>query len=128
MKFLVKAIKIILLFSIAIFVFGSVVMWLWNWLVPDLFNGPEISFIQALGLLVLARILTGGMGHGCRRRKGSCYPRSKKSWQKKWEELPEDKKEKIRKKMTRFCESDWAGPSDGPNTEESKVDSPSDEG
>ena len=32
-------------------------MWLWNWLMPDLFNVAEIGFWQALGLNFLASIL-----------------------------------------------------------------------
>jgi hypothetical protein len=40
------------------------VMLLWNWLLPALFVGTRsITFSQALGLLVLSRILFGG-GHG----------------------------------------------------------------
>ncbi len=34
--------------------FGGVTMLLWNWLVPPIFNGPAITFLQALGLLALA--------------------------------------------------------------------------
>lgn len=32
-------------------------MWLWNWLMPDLFNLPTITFWQALGLNALSTIL-----------------------------------------------------------------------
>jgi hypothetical protein len=41
---------------------GWITMQLWNWLVPDLFTGPAISFWQALGLLVLSKILFWGFG------------------------------------------------------------------
>ncbi len=45
--------------------FGWVVMLLWNSLVPELFHGPTLRYWQALGLLVLSRILFGGIrGHG----------------------------------------------------------------
>ncbi len=33
------------------------VMWLWNWLMPDIFNLIEINFWQALGLALLSTIL-----------------------------------------------------------------------
>jgi hypothetical protein len=33
------------------------IMWLWNWLVPELFNGPTITFWQSAGLFVLSNIL-----------------------------------------------------------------------
>ena len=41
-------------------------MALWNWLLPALFTGgKEIGYVQAMGLLVLSRILFGGLrGHG----------------------------------------------------------------
>ena len=42
---------------IAVFAFGAITMLLWNWLVPALFSGPIISYWQALGLLVLSKIL-----------------------------------------------------------------------
>jgi len=32
-------------------------MWLWNWLMPYLFNLPTITFWQALGLNALSTIL-----------------------------------------------------------------------
>lgn len=44
---------------------GALVMQLWNWLLPQLFAWPEITFWQSLGLLALCRILFGGSG--CRR-------------------------------------------------------------
>ena len=48
---------------------GEIVRLLWNWLLPPLFGWPELTFWQALGLLVLCRILFGGLGsHGPRRR------------------------------------------------------------
>jgi len=39
---------------------GQIVMHLWNWLLPSLFSGPQITFWQALGILALCRILFGG--------------------------------------------------------------------
>ncbi len=56
------------LFIIAgIALLGYVVMLLWNWLMPALFEGAHgIGYLQALGILVLSKILFGGLrGHGC---------------------------------------------------------------
>jgi hypothetical protein len=50
-----------------IFIGGTIVMRLWNWLLPELFGWPQIGFWQALGLLILCRILLGGGFHGSRR-------------------------------------------------------------
>ena len=32
----------------------AICMWLWNWLIPDLFGLPIITYWQALGLMVLS--------------------------------------------------------------------------
>jgi hypothetical protein len=49
---------------------GEIVLLLWNALLPPLFGWPRIGFWQALGLLVLCRILFGGHGfHGSPRSK-----------------------------------------------------------
>ena len=45
-------------------VFGVAVMLLWNALLPQIFGLPQISYLQAAGLLLLARILFGGLGGG----------------------------------------------------------------
>ena len=45
--------------------FGNVIMWLWNWLMPKLFGLPLIGFWEGLGLFLLAKILFGfGGGSG----------------------------------------------------------------
>ena len=42
--------------------FGAVTMWLWNWLMPEIFKLPAIGFWQAVGILLLSQILFKG-GH-----------------------------------------------------------------
>jgi hypothetical protein len=44
-------------------VFGIVVMFLWNWLMPAIFGLGEISYWQAFGLVILAKLLFGAFGH-----------------------------------------------------------------
>lgn len=48
--------------ALFIFVGGEIVQHLWNWLLPWLFGWRLLSFWQAVGLLVLARILFGNFG------------------------------------------------------------------
>ena len=50
--------------------FGFVTMNAWNYVIPDLFNLPHITFWQAVALVVLARILVGRIGH--RSSGGKC--------------------------------------------------------
>lgn len=84
---------------------------LWNWLVPALFNGPLITFWQALGLLVLVKLLTGFSGwghHGWRGR--SCkgyYGRNNPVWRErmeaKMEKMSPEQKEKLRQYFYDRC-------------------------
>lgn len=57
---------LVLIIPLAILAMSTVVMYLWNWLLPAIFTGvASISLWQAAGLLVLSRILFGGFrGHG----------------------------------------------------------------
>jgi hypothetical protein len=61
---IVRAVKFLLFAAIAVTVFSAVVMGLWNWLMPTLFGLRLMTFWQALGLLVLSRILFGRLGGG----------------------------------------------------------------
>jgi hypothetical protein len=48
------------------FLFGWVVMLLWNWLMPDILGLKRLTYWQAWGLLILSHILfkSFGSGHG----------------------------------------------------------------
>ncbi len=76
------------------FIGGQIVLHLWNWIVPPLFGWPEIGFWQALGLLVLCRILFGGFGmhsgsRRCRRRHID----------ENWQFLSPEERERFRQRM-----------------------------
>ena len=59
---IVKAAKFLVMAAVLVVVLGGVVMYLWNWLIPDLFHGPTITFWQGMGLLVLSHVLLRGWG------------------------------------------------------------------
>jgi hypothetical protein len=61
-----KILGIVAFTALAIGVFGFIVMSLWNWLVPAITGWHTLTLVQALGLLVLCRILFGGLGRGRR--------------------------------------------------------------
>ncbi len=44
--------------------FGNLIMWLWNWMMPSLFGLRTIGFWEGLGLFLLAKILFGFGGSG----------------------------------------------------------------
>ncbi len=77
--------------------FGFVVQYLWNWLMPDLFGLPVITYWKALGLLILSKILFSGFG---RKGHGSHYRSDKHIWKRKfrqkWENMTEEDREKYR--------------------------------
>jgi len=75
------------------------VMRLWNWLLPTLFHVPSIDFLQALGLLVLSRILFGGM----RGPRPWGHPGWRARWHDRWEHMSEEERGKFREGMRRRC-------------------------
>lgn len=54
--------KPLIISVIVVFALGLLVMSLWNALLPTIIGVKSIGFWQALGLLVLCRILFGGLG------------------------------------------------------------------
>jgi hypothetical protein len=77
---------------------GWLVMSLWNWLVPALFAGPVIGFWQALGLLLLSRILLGspkswGGGRRCRDA----------GWKERWDGMSPEERERVRSLWKQRC-------------------------
>ncbi|WP_350284316.1 hypothetical protein [uncultured Croceitalea sp.] len=69
---IVKVIFFIVLALVLAFLIGYVVMRLWNWLMPELFGLPTVSYWQAVGVLVLAKIFFGfGSGNGPSQNKKS---------------------------------------------------------
>jgi len=91
-------IKMTFWFLTMVAIVGLLVMELWNWLIPVLFNGSLINYWQALGILLLARLLTGfgkpGVSH----------------WKHKmshgWGALSDEDRSKLREKFKdRWCRS-----------------------
>jgi hypothetical protein len=80
---------------------GEVVMHLWNWLLPALFGWRQITLWQALGLLVLSRILFGNLGGG-----GSSHSKCEGRKPEHWERMTPEEREKFRQEMrSRWCGS-----------------------
>jgi hypothetical protein len=59
-KVISGAIGVVLGFVIFCLVVAIPVMLLWDWLMPKIFGLPEITLLQALGLMVLSGILFKG--------------------------------------------------------------------
>jgi hypothetical protein len=87
--------KFFFLGLVALAAIGGVTMVLWNWLVPDLFQGPELTFWQALGLLALTKILFWSFGKGG-------YARNRPwgyQWKQKWQSMSPEEREQYKARM-----------------------------
>jgi hypothetical protein len=98
MNSLAKGLKFALLAAALVAGLSAVVMGLWNWLMPELFGWHPIGFWQAVGLLVLSKILLGGLrggpGHHLRWR-ARMFER--------WEQMSDEEREKFRAGMRGRC-------------------------
>ena len=70
-KTVLKVIGFTILGACAIVLFGFIIMWLWNWLMPSIFSLREITYWEGLGILVLSKIIFGGFGGGVFKRPSS---------------------------------------------------------
>jgi hypothetical protein len=121
-----RVLGFIMLGIIGIAIFGGIVMLLWNALMPMIFHLPLITFWQALGLLILAKILFSGFRGGPKGRW------KKDSLREGWAKMTPEQQEKFRQEWGRRCGKHFpqAGPFDrgetadspaNPNTAEPKL-------
>ena len=88
----------------AIFLFGWIVELLWNHALAPATGWREVTYWQALGLLVLAKILFGfGGGHH------GGYRGRRKAWQ-NWQSMKPEEREKFREAMRARYGSAWCEP------------------
>ena len=81
----------VLFVPLFIALFSFFVMHLWNWLMPALFGWHLITFWQAVGILVLSKILFGGF-HG---RHGG-HMRGRHRMMERWGKMTPEEREKLR--------------------------------
>jgi hypothetical protein len=106
--FILKCVVLGLIFASVI---GLITMYLWNWLVPDLFNGPEITYWKALGLLVLTKILFWGFG-GKRHHYSEGEHPWKRRFANKFSNMTPEEREAMKQKMKeKWCS--WEKPRTG---------------
>jgi len=75
-----------------------VVMRLWNWLLPSLFGWHAITYWQAMGLLILSKILFGGFRGGPGRH---WYWRRR--MMERWEQMTPEERDKFRQGVRGHC-------------------------
>jgi hypothetical protein len=77
-----KAVKVVLFIGAAAAIAGFVVKGLWNALMPQIFGLHSVTFWQALGLLLLAKLLFGGFHrHACGGKRNLWKSRMRERWE-----------------------------------------------
>ncbi|MEI7428933.1 MAG: hypothetical protein WCL27_00650 [Betaproteobacteria bacterium] len=100
-----KCLKIGLLAILGIAALGGVVMLLWNWLIPTLFFGAQpVDYCQALGILLLSKILFGGFRGGCHGR----WKERRQHWESMTPEEREQLKGQYKSRWSKWCCSEKA--------------------
>ena len=105
-RWVAKGAAFLVLICAVLAVLSFVVMSLWNALIPELFHGPLLTFWQAAGLLVLSKILFGGLrrGHGWHGHRWR-----REMWRRKWESITPEERERLRSRFRYRC-GGWSGP------------------
>ena len=93
-----RVLKILLIVGIALTVVSFVVMSLWNWLMPVIFGLHAVSFWQALGLVVLSKLLLGGFRGGLFQSA-----RWRRRFIERWEQMTPEEREKFRAGLRAGC-------------------------
>jgi hypothetical protein len=87
---------------------SALVLLLWNALIPEVFHGPELSYLQAIELTILVKILTG-FGGGFRHRFGHHrrhHHHHGHGWgrhRERWMNMTPEEREKMRDEMRARC-------------------------
>ncbi len=112
-RWLLKGMAFVGLALLAWAAFSALVMLLWNALVPALFGGPALRYLQAAGLLLLSRVLFGGL------RGGRCHrPWGHRRWREHWESLTPEERARLMAKFQSRCHGHWHGPQPAQTPEE----------
>jgi hypothetical protein len=93
-----RVVKFALFAILFVVVLGFVVMSLWNWLTPALFGWHVITFWQAVGILILSKILLGGFRGG-----PGHHMRWRRRMMERWEQMTPEEREKFRESMRGRC-------------------------
>ena len=97
-RWVFRGVGIAAIATTAVAVFGLIVKSLWNALLPSIFGWHRITFWQAIGLLLLSKILLGGGFRGFRGR-GDMRWRWRRRMAERWERMSPEERDKFRHGM-----------------------------
>lgn len=95
-----KVIMFIVLAPLFIFGLSAIVMWLWNALLPDILGVNPVTYWQAMGILVLSKILFGNFGGG---RGKSHKEKPKNNFRQKWANMDDEERAKFKEQWKKRC-------------------------
>ncbi|HEY4147454.1 MAG TPA: hypothetical protein VGM41_00930 [Chitinophagaceae bacterium] len=105
--FWVRKIVMGIVFGIAaVVLFGFIVMNLWNAILPAVIHVSAITFWQAIGILLLSKILFGGFRGGW---GGGRRAQWKEKMQNKWKEMTPEQRDQFKQEWRNRCAS-WRRP------------------
>jgi len=84
-------------------VLGYVVMSLWNWILPEVAHAGKLNYWQAIGLLVLCRILFGNFKKGGGHDGGAGFRERARGMRAKWDSMNEEERIKFKEEYKRRC-------------------------
>lgn len=96
------------LIILALLGFGLVVMLLWNAILPNVTGVSKLTYWQAVGLLLLSKILFGSFRPG---KKSHRHKSKAQYWRKKWMSMSDEERAKFKQEWRHRC---------GPNDKESE--------
>jgi len=97
-----KAVMILVFCTAFVMLFSYIVMRLWNGILPDVLGVKLISFWQAMGILVLSKILFSGFG-GFAHKKEQFKNRFRQRMREKWENMTPEEKQKFKEEWKDRC-------------------------
>jgi Ca2+/H+ antiporter, TMEM165/GDT1 family len=107
-NFVKRGIGIAVCVAVAILAFGFVTMTLWNSILVAVLGVKAITFVQALGILILSKILFGGFKGrgGCHGGRGMMW---KQKMQEKYANMTPEEREKFKAEWKSRCGGRWGG-------------------
>ena len=115
-----KGATAVVMVALAIVVFGYGTERLWNWLMPSIFSLRTITFGEALGLLILSKILFSGFGGRGRGGRGWGRDRWKEGLKERWDQMTPEERTRFQTGMRgrrNWC-SDWSNRAEQPSVEQ----------
>lgn len=85
----------------ALFAFSFAVYWLWNNILVAVVSVKAVTYWQAMGLLILSRILLGGFKAGGSPGRPNFGGPAGPPWREKWRQMSEEERAKFKNEWRR---------------------------